>query len=106
MGGVGLPELIVLLVVIVVVVASIWLSVKILKKAGYSPWWAVTMLVPLVNIIFVYVFAFSKWPALASAGSAITCPYCSASIPAQALKCQHCGEWITRQNAGEITPAG
>ncbi len=38
--------------------------VKILHKAGYSGWWSLTILIPLVNIIMLYVFAFSDWPAL------------------------------------------
>ena len=38
--------------------------VKILHKAGYSGWWSVLILVPLVNIIMLYVFAFADWPAL------------------------------------------
>jgi len=33
----------------------------VFKKAGFSPWLAVLMLVPLVNIVTFYVVAFSKW---------------------------------------------
>jgi uncharacterized membrane protein YhaH (DUF805 family) len=38
--------------------------VKILQKAGYSGWWSLIILVPVVNIIMFYVFAFSTWPVL------------------------------------------
>ena len=38
--------------------------VKILHKAGYSGWWSVLILVPIVNIIMLYVFAFADWPTL------------------------------------------
>ena len=38
--------------------------VKILHKAGYSGWWSVLILVPIVNLIMLYVFAFADWPAL------------------------------------------
>jgi hypothetical protein len=41
----------------------IWVipAVKIVQKAGYSGWWVV----PLVNIIMLWVFAFADWPSLA-----------------------------------------
>ena len=34
----------------------------IFKKAGYSRWLALLMLVPLINVIMVYFLAFSTWP--------------------------------------------
>lgn len=34
----------------------------ILRKAGYSAWWVLIALVPLLNIIMFWVFAFSRWP--------------------------------------------
>ena len=30
----------------------------------------------------------------APSGQLVTCPYCRAEIPAQAVKCRHCGEWV------------
>ncbi|HVY99319.1 MAG TPA: hypothetical protein VHA35_07460 [Dongiaceae bacterium] len=36
--------------------------VKIIKKAGYSGWWVLTMFIPLVNLIMIWVFAFARWP--------------------------------------------
>jgi len=38
--------------------------VKILRKAGYSGWWSVVILVPLLNFIMFWVFAFAQWPNL------------------------------------------
>ena len=35
---------------------------KIISKAGYSPWFVLLGLVPLVNIVMFFVFAFSDWP--------------------------------------------
>ena len=32
------------------------------SKAGYSGWWSLLMIVPLVNLITLYVLAFSSWP--------------------------------------------
>lgn len=34
----------------------------ICRKAGYSAWWGVLMLVPLVNLIWLIYFASSLWP--------------------------------------------
>ncbi len=37
---------------------------KILSKAGYSCWWVLIGLVPVVNVVMFFVFAFGRWPAL------------------------------------------
>lgn len=34
----------------------------IFKKAGYSFWMFLLMLVPIANLVWLLVFAFSKWP--------------------------------------------
>jgi K+-transporting ATPase A subunit len=39
---------------------------RIVHRAGYSRWWLLTMLVPLLNVIMIWVFAFADWPAQAS----------------------------------------
>jgi len=39
-------------------------AVSIVRKAGYSAWWVCAGLVPLVNIVMLFAFAFSDWPAL------------------------------------------
>jgi hypothetical protein len=35
---------------------------KIVSKAGYSGAWSLLIIVPLVNLIMLWVFAFSDWP--------------------------------------------
>lgn len=35
---------------------------NIVKRAGYSPWFVLLGIIPLVNIVMFLVFAFSKWP--------------------------------------------
>jgi len=35
---------------------------QILLRTGFSPWWALISVVPLVNLIALWVFAFSSWP--------------------------------------------
>lgn len=54
-------------VAIVVFAFAFWLLfviayVKIISKAGYSGWWILVMLIPLVNVIMLLVFAFKEWP--------------------------------------------
>lgn len=47
-----------------IVVLGIVAAVKVVTKAGYSGWWVLIALVPLVGSIMALVFAFSKWPVL------------------------------------------
>jgi len=35
---------------------------KILGRTGHSRWWCVLTLIPLVNWIALWVFAWAKWP--------------------------------------------
>jgi hypothetical protein len=35
---------------------------KILSRVGYSPWLAILWVVPFVNIIMLWMFAFGRWP--------------------------------------------
>ena len=37
---------------------------RIISNAGYSGWWVLVALVPLLNVIMFFVFAFSSWPSL------------------------------------------
>jgi uncharacterized membrane protein YhaH (DUF805 family) len=34
----------------------------ILRKAGYSGWWVLIILVPILNLIMYWMFAFTRWP--------------------------------------------
>jgi hypothetical protein len=36
--------------------------VVILRKAGYSGWWALVTVVPILNVVMLAVFAFRTWP--------------------------------------------
>ena len=47
---------------VVALVIFFWCAARILNKAGYSGWWSLIMLIPIVNIVFLWIFAFSKWP--------------------------------------------
>jgi hypothetical protein len=43
---------------------------QLFSKAGYSGWWSLLMVVPLVNLIALYILAFSEWPGLKKQGQA------------------------------------
>ena len=48
-----------MLVVAALVIVPFWF---IFKKAGYSQWLGVLMVVPIVNLVLLYFLAFSNWP--------------------------------------------
>ncbi|MGN6316131.1 hypothetical protein [Trinickia sp.] len=53
------------IIVIAVVIAMLYPYVRILRRTGHSAWWLVTMFIPIVNLIMLWVFAFAKWPGVA-----------------------------------------
>jgi hypothetical protein len=73
---------------LVIFVFTLMCWVKIISKAGYSGWWALSALVPFLGIIMFIVFAFAKWPIqsrLESSGRVVPQRYAqpaySASMP-------------------------
>lgn len=59
-GGISIWQLIILAVLF-----SIYVLIfgTVAKKAGFSRWWIVLLLVPVINIGLIWLFAFAKWPA-------------------------------------------
>jgi hypothetical protein len=57
--GFGLFQLLFILAYILLFMVPVW---KIVSKAGFSGAWALLALIPLVNIIMLWVFAFVRWP--------------------------------------------
>lgn len=49
----------------VFVLFCLWLGYRIIEKAGFDGRWTFILLVPVVNIIMIWVFAFSRWPGTA-----------------------------------------
>jgi hypothetical protein len=43
----------------IILIIPFW---RICRRVGWSPWLSLLLAIPLVNIIFVYVLAFSDWP--------------------------------------------
>jgi MFS family permease len=49
-----------LALVVFVVLAGFWAG--IFRRIGWSPWFALLMLIPLSSVVIVLVLAFNKWP--------------------------------------------
>jgi hypothetical protein len=47
-----------------VVIVPYW---KIFSRAGFSGWLSLVMLIPLANLVVLYVVAFSEWKTLPGA---------------------------------------
>jgi hypothetical protein len=62
------------LTALVILVLIVWAFVavfgRIVNRAGYSRWWLLTMVVPVLNLIMLWVFAFASWPVTRSRGQA------------------------------------
>ena len=64
MGNVTLIRLVAGLLAILVLPVLIVPYWKIFSKAGFSGWLALLMILPLANLIVLYVVAFSEWKPL------------------------------------------
>jgi len=64
MGSISLVHWIIVLIILLVYLLPI---IKILQKAGYSGWWCILLFIPIVNIVFLWIFAYSDWPSLRGA---------------------------------------
>jgi uncharacterized membrane protein YhaH (DUF805 family) len=42
----------------------ILMAARVLRRAGFSRWWALRVLVPVVNLIGLWLFAYVRWPAI------------------------------------------
>ena len=45
-----------------VLLAFLFAYIAIIRKAGYSGWWILTGLVPVLNLVMFFLFAFREWP--------------------------------------------
>lgn len=52
------------IIVLFVLAIPIWLCSRTVARAGFSAWWGVLCIVPVINVIMLWVFAYAKWPAL------------------------------------------
>jgi hypothetical protein len=61
MGGLSIWDLIVLAFVASILIIPF---AKIMSRAGWSGWMALLFPIPIVGVILLWSFAFSRWPAL------------------------------------------
>ncbi len=52
------------LIALAIALVPLWVFSRVIAKAGFSPWWALLGLVPVANIVALWVLAYVKWPAL------------------------------------------
>jgi len=52
------------LIVLAITLGMFYPYIRILRRTGLSGWWFLTMFVPIVNLIMIWVFAFARWPAV------------------------------------------
>ena len=61
MGGLSVYHILILTIVVAIYLVPI---AKILGRAGWNPWLVLLWIVPFVNIVMLWVFAYGTWPAL------------------------------------------
>ncbi|EKO3838560.1 hypothetical protein LCE44_07410 [Vibrio harveyi] len=59
MGGISIWQI---LTIIFGGIIPAWAIVKIIGKTGYSRWWALLMLLPIANVVMIWVLATVHWP--------------------------------------------
>lgn len=47
---------------IIIIFLSNLLFLPAVKKAGFSGWWVVLSLIPVVGVVLLWIFAYAKWP--------------------------------------------
>ena len=47
---------------IVMVAVVVYPLGRILNRIGFSPLWAIVMFIPLLNLIALWILAFTEWP--------------------------------------------
>jgi hypothetical protein len=60
MPGFGIAHWVIFIAVVVLILYPIG---RILRRLGLSPFWSLLVFIPLVNLISLWILAFSEWPA-------------------------------------------
>jgi type VI protein secretion system component VasK len=58
-----------LTLIVLMAIVLFWPFGRILQRLGFNPLWCLVMFIPLVGTIALWLFAYSRWPALENAGS-------------------------------------
>lgn len=59
MPKIGSTELLIILFIVGFYIIPFW---RICKNVGYPGWYCLAAFVPLLNILALFLFAFSEWP--------------------------------------------
>ena len=43
---------------------------RVAQRAGYPRWWGFVMLMPMLNLLVLWIFAFAIWPVMKPRGQA------------------------------------
>ncbi len=70
----------IILVCLAIVIIPFWF---ICKKAGFSPWLSLLNIVPLGNLILIYVLAFAQWKVVPVPQMGYPPPYPQPPLPPQ-----------------------
>jgi hypothetical protein len=66
-GDLGLPPWLTLLVVAMMLLYGMFLAGRACARAGMNPALALLLLIPVVQIVAVWVFAYMRWPSYENA---------------------------------------
>ena len=62
LGGVGLPELVVIFGLLASSALLVWPAWRILSRLGLPGWMSFALLIPFVNVALLFFVAFTEWP--------------------------------------------
>ena len=57
--SIGIWQVIIVLGYLIIVLVPV---AKILSRAGFSKWLSVLAIIPIINIVLLWVFAYVSWP--------------------------------------------
>jgi len=70
----------IILIFLAIVIVPFWF---ICKKAGFSPWLSLLNIVPMGNLILIYVLAFAQWKVMPIPQTPYIPPYPQPPLPPQ-----------------------
>jgi len=62
-------EVLILILVLAIIIFGLYLNYRIVDKTGINGWWSLLAIIPLVNFIVIWLFAFKPWPAVDGAAA-------------------------------------
>jgi hypothetical protein len=88
MGLLAVMGAVYLIVIVLVMIAIIIPTWFICKKAGFTPWLSLLVMVPLGGLVLLYVLAFAEWKVVPAPQQGYWPPQAQPAQPPQALPTQ------------------